>query len=121
MNNVRQDNGMSSDSKRHFIPEWTERRHLKQADIVRELDVDKGVVSRWFSGVIPSDKYLEPLAGLLETSVTGLFRHPDDDWIAKMFRDRTEEQKEGAIKMLKAFFETMDAQNTQPGSKANKG
>lgn len=121
MNNDRQDKGMSSESKTHFIPEWAERRNLKQADIVRELDVDKGVVSRWFGGVIPTEKYLKPLADLLGTSITGLFRHPDDDWIAKMFRDRTEEQKEGAIKMLKAFFETMDAQNTQPGSKANKG
>lgn len=88
----------------HFIPEWAEKRNLSQADIVRELDADKGLVSRWFAGTLPKQEYLERLAALFRTDVNGLFHHPDDDWLAKFFRDKTEEQKERAIDMLKLLF-----------------
>lgn len=109
-----------TDNHRHYILEWAERRGLKQTDIVRELGADKAVVSRWFSGVIPSDKWLEPLSSLLQTEISGLFRHPDDDWISKMFRDRTEEQKESAAQMLRAFFEAIDREGARPGTKSEK-
>lgn len=89
----------------HFIPEWAEKRQLQQADIVRELGVDKGLVSRWFHGTLPKQEYLKSLAALFDTDVQGLFQHPDDDWLAKFFRDKTEEQKEKAISMLKILFE----------------
>jgi transcriptional regulator with XRE-family HTH domain len=95
--------------RRHYIVEWAELRDKSQADIVRALDADKGTVSRWFSsGIIPTEKYLQPLATFLQLDeVVDLFRHPDDDWLAKMFRDKTEEQKEAAIDMLKIFFKNM--------------
>lgn len=76
----------------HFIVEWAEKRGLSQADIVREVGADKSVVSRWFSGALPSEKYLEPLAGLFSTDVNGLFRHPDDDWMARFLRERSIEE-----------------------------
>lgn len=93
--------------RRHYIAEWSEKRGVKQADIVREIGADKGSVSRWFvAGIIPTEKYLKPLADFLQVDeVVDLFRHPDDDWLAKMFRDKTEEQKEAAIQMLKIFFQ----------------
>lgn len=91
--------------KIHYIEEWAEHRALKRADIASALGVDKSLVSRWFQGAIPSDKWLEPLAELLNaTEASSLFRHPDDDWIAKMFRDKTDEQREAAVEMLKLFF-----------------
>lgn len=89
----------------HFIVEWAEKRHLKQADIVREIGADKSLVSRWFDGTVPKNEYLEKLAALFETDIHGLFRHPDDDWLTKFFHDKTEEQREKAIAMLKLFFD----------------
>ena len=89
----------------HFLPEWAEKRDLKQVDIVREIGADKGLVSKWWKGVLPKPEYLEKLAALFHTDVPGLFRHPDDDWLAKFFRDKTEDQKEAAISMLKILFE----------------
>lgn len=88
----------------HFIVEWAEKRNLKQADIVREIGADKGLVSRWFDGTVPKTEWLEKLAELFGTDVHGLFRHPDDDWLAKLFRDKTQEQRDQAIDMLKLLF-----------------
>jgi transcriptional regulator with XRE-family HTH domain len=90
----------------HFIVEWAERRNLKQTDIVREIGADKGLVSRWFDGTVPKAEYLEKLAGLFGTTVHGIFRHPDDDWLTKFFHDKTEEQKEKAIQMLRLMFQS---------------
>lgn len=90
--------------RNHFIVEWAEKRGLSQADIVREIGADKGLVSRWFKGTNPKQDYLEKLAAIFETDVSGLYRHPDDDWLAKFFRDKTEEQKEKAIQMLQLMF-----------------
>jgi transcriptional regulator with XRE-family HTH domain len=88
----------------HFIVEWAEKRDLKQADIIREIGADKSVVSRWFSGSVPSEKYLEPLAALFHTDVAGLFRHPDDDWISRFLASRTSEERERAITLLSTAF-----------------
>lgn len=120
---MRNDQIESERKRRHFIPEWAERKNLRQTDIVRELGVEKSVVYRWFSdGVIPTEKYLSPLAELLGApEVVSLFRHPDDDWLSRMFIDKTETQKERAIQMLKIFFEqqSSDASSTSNnGSKA---
>lgn len=91
--------------KIHFIEEWAEHRGYKRADIASALGVDKSLVSRWFQGSVPSEKWLEPLAEFLGAGeASSLFRHPDDDWIAKMFRDKTEAQREAAVEMLKIFF-----------------
>ncbi len=97
--------------RRHFIQEWAELRGKKQADIVRDLGIEKSVVYRWFAeGVIPTEKYLMPLADYLNVDeVVSLFRHPDDDWMAKMFRDKTDDQREKAVAMLKLFFESIGA------------
>jgi len=89
----------------HFIPEWAERRNLKQADIVALTGADKGLVSRWFKGVLPKQNYLDMLASIFEIDVASLFRHPDDDWLAQFFRDRTEAERDKAIEMLKVMFE----------------
>lgn len=90
----------------HFIVEWAEKRHLSQADIVREVGADKSVVSRWFSGTLPSEKYLQPLAELFATEVTGLFRHPDDDWMLRFMRERSRDELERMRRMLEAAFPT---------------
>jgi transcriptional regulator with XRE-family HTH domain len=95
--------------RRHFIAEWAELRGKRQTDIVRDLGIEKSTVYRWFAeGVIPSEKHLVPLAAYLAVEEPVLlFKHPDDDWLAKMFRDKTDEQREKAVAMLKLFFESI--------------
>jgi transcriptional regulator with XRE-family HTH domain len=89
-------------TRRHFLPEWAVARGLSQADISRELEVEKSTVSRWFGGVIPDDRNLDRLVGLLHIEVLDLFRHPDEDWLAKFFRGRDEKERE----RIKATLET---------------
>jgi transcriptional regulator with XRE-family HTH domain len=105
MSNISKIHNSKTPIRIHFIPEWAEKRNLKQADIVREIGADKGLVSKWFRGVLPGPEYLDRLAALFGTDRPGLFRHPDDDWITQFFIDKTEEQKEKAISMLKIMFE----------------
>jgi transcriptional regulator with XRE-family HTH domain len=91
----------------HYIPEWAERRGLSQADIVRELasDANKSTVSRWFSGSIPQDKHIVPLAEVLcLDDPTALFRHPDDDWMARFLKGRDAEERERIRATLEAAF-----------------
>ena len=86
----------------HFIPQWAEARGLNQADISREIDVDKSVVSRWFSGSTPTEAHQRSLAALFHTTREGLFRHPDDDWLTRFFADRSREE----VERIKATMET---------------
>ena len=88
----------------HFIVEWAERRQLTQADISRELEVDKSSVSRWFAGTLPAEKHLLALAALLQIDVPALFRHPDDDWLARFLRGRDEAERARIRATLEAAF-----------------
>lgn len=90
----------------HFIPEWAEARGLTQADLARELDADKSVVSRWFNGTTPGLEWQEKLAALFHCEPDAIFRHPDDDWLSKFFRDRSREELERMKTMLEAAFPT---------------
>lgn len=91
----------------HYIPEWAERRQLRQADIVEALNgrVDKSTVSRWFNGALPEQPNLEAIAGVfgLDEPIS-LFRHPDDDWLARFFRGRTQDERYRIRQMLEAAF-----------------
>ena len=90
----------------HYIPEWAERRQRRQADFAVDLGVDKGTVSRWFKGTIPMPKYLKKVIAYLqlEDDPTALFRHPDDDWMARLLKGRAEAEKERMRAVLEAAF-----------------
>jgi transcriptional regulator with XRE-family HTH domain len=88
----------------HFIPEWAETRRLTQADLARELDADKSVISRWFSGSTPSLEYQERLAALFACEPASLFRHPDDDWLSRFFTRRSREEIDKMKQMLEIAF-----------------
>jgi hypothetical protein len=90
----------------HFIPEWAERRGYKnQAELAEALDADKSVVSRWYSGTSPSKDWQTKLVDLFQCEEPdGIFRHPDDDWLAKFFRDRSDDEVERAKALLEAAF-----------------
>jgi transcriptional regulator with XRE-family HTH domain len=90
----------------HFIAEWAALRGLKAVDIVNDLGADPATVSRWFNeGNVPSAKYLEPLAEYLGApDANALFHDPQDDWIARLFQNVSENQKQKAIDVLTILF-----------------
>lgn len=98
----------STTKRRHYIDVWAAKRGVRQADIARVLEADKAGVSRWFNGaVIPTEKFLEPLAAYLEVDdVLSLFRHPNDDALIRLFDGKSDEQKQNAIDMLHILFKT---------------
>jgi succinate dehydrogenase flavin-adding protein (antitoxin of CptAB toxin-antitoxin module) len=98
-------------SRLHFIPEWAAHRGMRQADIVAafppDVAVDKSTVNRWFKGSMPKDKHLLVLAAIFETEPNSLFQHPDNDWLARFFSQRSEAERDQAIEVLKAMFRNL--------------
>lgn len=93
----------------HYIQEWAEARgYHTQAELAEQLGADKSLVSRWYSGASPSQEYQERLAGLFECEPESLFRHPDDDWFAKFFRDRSRDELLRIKTTLEAAFPKRD-------------
>lgn len=99
----------------HYIPEWAERRNLRQSEIVALTGADKGLVSRWFKGVLPKQNYLETLAGIFEVEVAALFRHPDDDWLSSFFKNKSSAEREKALQMLRIMFDEKKPANGTDG------
>lgn len=87
--------------KKHFIGEWMEHRGKKVADMVEALDVDKSQVYRWLKGQKPQDDMLLRIAAFLETGhPESILRHPLDDWMARFFQGRSEEEAKAIIEMM---------------------
>lgn len=90
--------------RRHYLPERAEARGLSQADIARELGVEKSTVSRWFAGTIPDDKNLDRLEALLQSEPGDLFRDPHDDWMTRFLRGRAQDELDRIRATLEAAF-----------------
>ena len=88
----------------HYIPEWAGLRGFSQADLARELDVDKSVVSRWYNGSSPSEESQKRLAALFNCEPESLFRHPDDDWLTRFFVGRERDEIERIKRTLENAF-----------------
>lgn len=105
MNQITQIHRSKQPRRPHFIQDWAIHRGFKKAvDLANALDVDKSLVSRWFNGSTPDEKHQERLAALLHCDRQALFRHPDDDWMSRFFKDRTEEEVQRIKTMLEAAF-----------------
>lgn len=70
-------------------------------------EVDKSQVYRWLKGQMPQAAMQNRIAAALgfEGEPEKLLQDPTMDWLADFFRDKTEEQKEKAIQMLKLLFD----------------
>lgn len=89
----------------HFIEEWAIHRGFdQQADLAAELDADKSVVSRWYGGTTPGEEWQKRLAALFDCEPESLFRHPDDDWLARFLKGRDREEIERIKKTLESAF-----------------
>lgn len=89
----------------HYVQEWAEHRgYTTQKDLADAIEADKSLVSRWYSGSTPTLQWQEKLAACFECERESLFRHPDDDWMARFFRDRSRDELERMKTMLEAAF-----------------
>lgn len=97
---------MKQSHRPHFIEEWAEHRGYKnQAALASALDgLDKSLVSRWYRGATPSRKWQDILAELFHCERESLFRHPDEDWFTRFFRNRDKEEIERIKKTLELTF-----------------
>jgi len=89
--------------RRHYINEWAEHYGISKAEIARKTGAERSLVSKWFDGVMPGEKYIDQLAAIFDTQPEGLFRHPDDDWLARFLQDRKID-RERAREVLEAVF-----------------
>lgn len=89
----------------HFIPDWAEARgYTSQVELAEALGADKSVVSRWYNGASPGEDWQQKLAALFSCEPESLFRHPEDDWMARFFRDRSMDELKRMKQMLEAAF-----------------
>lgn len=93
-------------TRRHYIGEWAKKRGVKKADIARAVGADKSLVTRWINeSIIPGEAYLEALAAYLEAGeVAALFRHPDEDWMKRLFDGRSSEERQRMLETLEVAF-----------------
>lgn len=94
----------------HYLREWVERREFEtDAAFAEAVGADKSVVSRWMDEDNPSTPGREWVLKLGiffgdQDDPADIFRHPDDDWIAKFFRDRRPEEIEHIKKSMETTF-----------------
>ena len=93
----------------HFIRQWAEQKGMRQADLAERLNVDKGVVSRWYAGSTPGEPHQEKLAALFGVSPEAIFRDPDEDWFLEFFAGRDED----TIGRMKATLEAQFPKRTK--------
>lgn len=95
--------------RHHYLREWMERRQVRQAELSREIGVDKSLISRWLDDVkptTPSKEWQDKLGAFFggDGDPVDIFRHPDDDWIARFFQGRTSDEINRMKLMLEAAF-----------------
>jgi transcriptional regulator with XRE-family HTH domain len=90
----------------HYIPEWSEFRGLRQTDLVEATGLEKSTISRWFKGAMPKTReHMEAIAVALQLPEPDSFlRHPQDDWMARQLRGKTEEDVERLIDAMRIAF-----------------
>ena len=78
----------------HFIEEWAKDKGFdNQAELAEALDVDKSMISRWYSGATPNEESQKKLVALFHCEEPdAIFRHPSEDWFVRFFRGRSDEE-----------------------------
>ncbi|MGN1287750.1 MAG: helix-turn-helix domain-containing protein [Bradyrhizobium sp.] len=109
----------------HYVAEWMERRHITtQVELAEAIGADKSVISRWLdenNPATPGREWQAKLGAFFaggEDDPVDIFRHPDDDWFARMVRNNTEDRIKTAIQILEAAGITAD--NKRPKKASNR-
>lgn len=95
----------------HHIQDWMDRRQITAAELAREIGVDKSLVSRWLAGSSPGEESQHKLAAFFGCDQEAIFRHPDDDWLSRFFRNRSAAEIERIKATLEAAFPRKDGTN----------
>jgi transcriptional regulator with XRE-family HTH domain len=92
--------------QQHFIPDWLVHRNRIAAELAKETGADKGTVSRWVNGEIPSKRYIKKVAGFLECNVNDLFHHPKELPLINKFRAQDDDGQERFANVVNNAFPT---------------
>lgn len=106
VNKYRDTEGLGKQPNRpHYVEAWAQRRGFEsQTELAEALEIDKSNVSRWYAGTTPNKESQEKLAALFSIDRESLFRHPDDDWLARFFRNRSLDEIERIKQTLETAF-----------------
>jgi transcriptional regulator with XRE-family HTH domain len=93
----------------HYLLQLMERYNVTRADIVEAIGVDKSQLSRWLDETRPSTPSPEWARKLGEFFGKGhdpvdIFTDPDVDWLSRLLRDRSPDEKERIKAMIEAAF-----------------
>lgn len=86
----------------HHLADWMASKGWIAADLARESDLDKGMISKYLDGATPAPSSQQKLAKALGTTPEGLFRHPDESWVVEFLAGRGYKQ----VRRIKATMET---------------
>lgn len=112
--------------RRHYIAEWLDAKGMTPVDLLNTLndpersmdltEVDKSQVYRWLKGQLPHPSMQGRISGALgfADEPEKILQDPTIDWLYQFFRDKTDEQKEAAITVLKLFFSQMPDDSQEP-------
>lgn len=85
----------------HYIKEWADKFEVTPAEITQKTGADKSLISRWFKGTVPGERYLVQLKDIFGLEeVSSLFRDPEDDWIARWFRNRRSDHMQQVLRLM---------------------
>lgn len=111
MSKIASIHGGATPHRIHYLNEWMELRGVRQADLVKTLGVDKGTVSKWCAGRLPQEGNLLGIAAFLRIEPNDLFRHPNDDWMARFLQGRSRDELERIKQTLEVAFPKADGTN----------
>jgi len=95
----------------HFLREWMDLRGVKPVELAKQIGADKSLISRWLDGATPGTEYQEKLAAYFHCEPDSIFRHPDDDWLSRFFRNRNADEVARMKALLEAAFPKPSAKN----------
>jgi transcriptional regulator with XRE-family HTH domain len=102
--------------RRHYIKEWAELRGMRPVDLATELGVEISQVTRWFAGQMPrpdTQLRLAQLFGGEDADPNMIQRHPDDDWLAKFFTDRSDAERARIREAMELLFPRQNTNRSQ--------
>lgn len=93
----------------HYLAQLMERYGVTRAEVVEAIDVDKSQLSRWLDvqrPSTPSPEWARKLGEFFgkDHDTVDIFTDPDVDWLSRLLKDRSADEKERIKAMIEAAF-----------------